>query len=719
MDRDDHALSLTEASVLRSETAKDEIDRTKLTERARKWMEAVEWACTNIDTRVSAGDKKRPLYREYAVKLNEDYALEMSDERLRKWHAAWQKKGIKALVNKQLCGKPNKRLIPAKIVQMFWSLYLDMKDKASVDAAWRNLMQRLMKGERLEGGLTWHTLFMKLHTSADLPEECPWNLHNPPPGWSLSNFRQLPKPDEVTKALALKGIGAARAILARENGVKIDWSSLRVGECYMIDDHDVDFECIVEGQIVRLRLIVLREVRTRRHLAYVVRPRLREEDGTMRSITRRDVMHLLAGWLWSFGLPRDYTAYLHVENAAATVSQADAEMLARITGGRLQVDWTALYQGVAQHASFKQSGGTPTGKAIIESGFRHFNTELAHIRGATGRNYIHKPEEHQGRLNHTRDLIKRVQALPDAARADLGELVKSGDVSLPFPSLWEAHEEIHLAIQRMDARTWHEMEGFLRVREFRTAADSKLFYPLNKELWHTLSSEAQDTVKDFLEAPTAWKNRMLGYGRERAESSAEAWLRLSRETPWVRISEAALFECMLDSAKLKYGGNNAVRIEVGGQKVEFRGEIDAAPGAELKLLFNADHPEAVWVQDRQGRVLGTMERSDRVHYHDAETMRERAEFKAVSLAHAVQSVRTLEMTNPDARKQIADNANVAALLSAFEDEHARPVPVATIRSESSEQLVAVATKATKKKRGKDAAEDPYRELMRLKRESKE
>lgn len=703
MDRDDHALSLTDA-----------IDRTKLTERARQWMESMHWCCLNMADELRGGAKKRPLCIQWAARLRDERGIDMSAERLRKWFDAFHKKGIKALVNRSLCGRTTMKTIPGRVAQMFWSLYLDMKDKASIEAAWRNLMQRFMNGETLAGGITWQKLWMGTHPAAELPRDCPWNFHRPPPGWSLSNFRQLRKPTEVEQALALKGIGAAKAILAAQNGVRIDWSTLRVGECYMIDDHDVDFRCIVAGQIVRLRLIVLREVRTRRHLAYVVRPRLKEEDGTMRSITHRDVMHLLSGWLWSFGLPRDYPAYLHLENSAATVSDVSGEMLARVTGGRLLLDKTSLYKGVVQQAGFKQSGGTPTGKAIIESGFRLFDIELAHIRGATGRNYLHKPEEHEGRLQHTRDLIQRVQALPDHDRAVMGELVKSGDVKLPFPSLWEAHEEIHLAIQRMDARTWHEMEGFLRVTEFRTSADSAVYYPLNKELFPLLSSDSQATIKDFLEAPEAWQNRFLAYGRQRAESSAEAWLRLSRSVPWVKISEASLFELMLDMARTRYNGQGSVRLEIEGRRVEFRGDIDAAPGDELLLRFNADNPAAVWVQDRAGRVLGTMRRDDRVHYHDAEGLRDRAEFKAISLAHAVQNVRTMEMTNPDARKQIDDNANVAALLTAFEDAHARPVPVATIQSESSDALVAVATKAAKKKTAA-SAEDAWRELQALKR----
>jgi hypothetical protein len=682
MDRDDHALSLTESAH----------DDTRLTERARLFKEALKWACLNIQSEMIKGGKKRPLCITWAAHLAAERSIDLSGERLRKWYDAWTRHGDAALVNKSLCGKPQARLIPAKIVQQFWGLYLDMKDKASKDMAWRNLMERFIKGERMEGGLTWPALFLTLHPTAEIPEHCPWNLHNPPPGWTRTNFTSQPEPDEVTTALALRGMGGAKAVLSKLTGVRIDWATLRIGECYMIDDVDGDFHCIVDGQIVRLRLIVLIEVRSRRVLAYVVRPRTTEDDGTMRSITRRDVQHLLAGWLWKFGLPRDYESTLHMENASATTGDAFNDMLGRVTGGRLGTHKTAVYDHVVKIGGYREHGGTPTGKPQIESKFRLFHTYLAHVRGWTGRNYLTKPGEHEDRKIETKKLMNRAALLPEHAKDELAAKLKSGELKLPFMSLWEAHEEIGQAFAAMDRRMWHEMEGFLRVREFRMAEDSGIYYPLNAELLPLQNPKARETIKDFLESPKNWQTRYLAWGRERAESSAECWTRLAAQEPWVKISENAMFELLLDHKQTEWNGTGSVRIDIGGRMIEFRPQrgaqtLSIATKSKVLVRYNEDAPELAVIQDHAGRVLGSLIRSDRTHYHDLEGKREQAEFKAVTLAHAIQNVQVFQSTNPDSIREIDERSKLAAFMDAFEGEHAAVKPEATIQSGESDALV--------------------------------
>jgi hypothetical protein len=688
-----------------------------MTDSARRFFDPLHWACVNMRASIEAGNGVREVCRIFSQRLLEERDLVLSPERLRKWYYKFEAEGPKGLINGRLMGKPpEKRTVSPAIIDEFWAAFLGMKDKASKEGAWRILMARLVSGQPMECGMTWMRLYMQLHPAADVPPACPWSHHNPPPGWSLGNFTTQQVPSAVAQVLALRGMGAAKALLAKTAGVRIDWASLRVGECLMIDDHDVDFRCWVQGQMVRLRLIVLREVRTRRHLAYCVRPRTKDDDGTERSISRRDVQHLLAGFLWNFGLPRDYPCYLHCENAAAAVTREFEEMLHRVTGGRLLIDRTALYSGVVKMSGYKQSGGTPTGKAIIESGFRLFDRELCHIRGATGSNYTVKPEEHQGRLNASKKMLDRVRELPVTRQNELAEAVKSGEVKFPFASLWEAHEEIALAMQRMDARDWHEMEGFLQVHEFRTSPDSAIYYPLNRELAELRSNEDQAIIKEFLcDTPEVWQKRMIGWGRNRAESSAECWLRLASKVPFVSISRASLFELLLDGQSAKWPGTGEIRLEIAGEKIAFRGRIEAEANQVLRFRYNADAPRAVWVQDHAGRVLGTLARSERLSYHDAEGIKDAAAFKASALGRALHEVRGLELSNRDEIREIQDDANLAALMSAFEGEHARPVPVAAMQCDTSSALLA-AVEATPESLPDEA--DSWRELARARRASK-
>jgi hypothetical protein len=690
MDRDDSALAL-----ITTTDAETGVDLSQLTERGRKDFEAKKWAMLNIKAGIQKGFKKRPLFAQFASELRTEYALDLSAESVKRLYYRWDKDGESTLVNGLLKGKKQARLIPAKVIQMYWSIYLDMKDKASKDGAWRNLMDRLCRGETLSGDITWQRLWLELHPTAELPLACPWNHHNPPPGWTKSTFTSLPEPDDITQALMLRGMAGAKALLAKHTGIRIDWATLRIGECYMIDDHDPDLYVIINNQIVRLRLIVLIEVRTRRVLAYVVRPRTTDDDGTMRSITRRDVQHLLAGWLWKFGLPRDYDCTLFMENAAATTSDIYAEILGRVTGGRLSTHKTALYDHVVRQ--YREHGGTPTGKPQIESKFRLFETFLSHCRGWTGRNYLSKPQELEDRKVETRKLLNRMADLPAAAREELALAVKSDSMRLPFMTLWEAHQKIGEAFALMDSRMWHEMEGFLRVREFRTAPDSVLYYPLNPELLPFQNSAARDTIREFLDSPTNWQNKFLGWGRERAESSAECWTRLAGQVPWIKVSENSMYELLLDHKPTEWNGTGSVRIDVAGTTVEFRPLPGALPlqiPAKSKVIvrYNEDAPELAIIQDPAGRVLGSLLRSDRTHYHDLAGKREQAEFKAITLAHSLQEVKVYDSLNPESIRELEDRENLAAFMSPFEGAHAAVIPSATVTNKDSDDLA----KATKK-----------------------
>ncbi len=713
MDHAHHALSLTTSAA---ETASEGIDQSRLTERGRRDFEAKKWACLNIQAALHKGFKKRPTCQAVARELMLEHNLKLSPERLRKLYDAWTSSGDERLVSGLLQGRSAK-LVPAKIIQQFWGIYLDMKDKASKDAAWRNLIDRLTRGERMAGGLTWQALWLQLHPTAELPPACPWNHHNPPPGWTKSSFTSQPEPDAVTTALALRGVAGAKAVLSKIAGVRIDWATLRIGECYMIDDVDGDFRCIVDGQIVRLRLIVLIEVRSRRVLAYVVRPRTTEDDGTMRSITRRDVQHLLAGWLWKFGLPRDYESTLHMENASATTGPAFNDMLSRVTGGRLGTHKTAVYDHVVKIGGYREHGGTPTGKPQIESKFRLFHTYLSHVRGWTGRNYLTKPGEHEDRMRETRLLMNRAEALPDHAKDELELKLKSGELKLPFMSLWEAHEEIGQAFAQMDRRMWHEMEGFLQVREFRTAEDSGIYYPLNAELLPLQNSKARDTIREFLESPPNWQAKFLAWGRERAESSAECWTRLAAQEPWVKISENAMFELLLDHKQTEWNGTGSVRIDIGGRTIEFRPQAGTLPlniptKSKVLVRYNEDAPELAVIQDHAGRVLGSLIRSDRTHYHDLEGKREQAGFKAVTLQHAIQNVQVYQSTNPESIREIDERSKLAAFMDAFEGDHAAVKPGATIQSGESDALVTAMQMTTKEQSREKTDRKTLRELRK-------
>lgn len=654
-----------------------------LTDSARLRFDALKRACLRVQRLKSQGMKGRPAYAAVAAELSAD-GQPISAERLRKRFESWAARGDTALIDIRLCGgsvhRADRSTLPRAVVLLWHAQRARMADKDPARASWRWLVHRLCAGHALDGVGTWQRLWTQLHPAAEVPAECPWDLHNPPPGWSLSNFRAQPKPTKVAMIAATEGAGRAKAALAKHAGVLTDWTSLRPMEVVFFDDHDLDFGVIVSGQIVRLRLIVAICARTRRTLAYGVRPRLKDDEGIRQSITRRDVQHLVAGMLHTFGVPRDYPTTLTFENAAATLARDLIPVLDRVSGGRVKVDYTSLWESTVKARGWAERGGAPNGKAPLESKFRLLDIELANVRGQMGSNYTRKPGEYDPAAAATLRLMQGSTLVNTEAARTL--------VKLPFCDLREAHEHLHAALQRMDARTWHAMEGFLEVPEFRYSKGDPVFRPLHPALYAIQLADIQADIAAFASAPEAHQNLWLKYGRTRAESSAECWARLMAGTPFVSISRDSLFELMMDrKTGLTYSGHNALKVEIGGRTIEFRGhEHRLLPGQECQAVFNADRPSHVWLQDHAGRYMGHMEAIARFAYHDDDGRRAALEFQAVQLAHAVREVRSMEMAHPDAMDELMHREGLHLLSSV--DKDGRPLPVAQVKDADSAALAA-------------------------------
>lgn len=638
-----------------------------MTEGARRKFYALQKVMQHMKAAHMAGGKVRKLSSHHALQLSAA-GFKISADRLRKKFDAWRAHGDGVLIDLKLCGgslikrQRSASRIPARVVQLWHAERQRRADKDKDAAAWRWVLTRLMGGEELEGVGTWRALWFDLNPHADEPENCPWNFHRPPPGWSLASFRRQPAPTDMADALATQGFGKAKSIASRVSGVNIDWSSLRPMELVAFDDVRLDFSVIVwdngRAQIVPVVLLVARDVATRRVLGVAVRPRTVDDDGTMKHIRRRDMQHLAAGVLFTHGLPRDYDVTFLVENSTATFMAEFEDVLGRATQGRVKVDKTGLFSKAVRLGGFFETGGAPNAKAIHESSFRLLHIELANVRGQMGRNYHVKHGEHDPRLMATMKLLR-------APNAEALTNREGPPVLLPFPDIWEAHRELNLALRRIDARTKHDLEGFIETTGFCMSSGDPVFRPLHPALYAIQPPEIRRDIDEFLKLPAGFQNRLLEYGGPaRKESPAQRWERLVFDTPFVKLSQASLFELFLDVSKpFEYNGANSVRLEILGQKIEFRGrDHELVAGLKYSARFNAENPRLIFIQDSVGRVLGTMDRSDRIHWHDVECRKAAMEDQAITLAHAVQEVQTLQMSHPDAMRELRDrNASLHLL----------------------------------------------------------
>lgn len=684
-----------------------------MTEAARLKLEAFESACVKMESARLAGGKVRALSAQYARDLCE-HGWKISAERMRKNFDAWRKRGAKALIDLRLCGgsltkrQMSNSKIPPRVLQQWHAERLRRADKDKDAGAWRWLMTKLITGDEIEGFGTWHRLWFDLYPHAEQPEACPWNYHKAPPGWSLASFRKQPAPSEMVEAMATQGYGKARSIASRVAGVNIDWSTLRPMELIAFDDVRLDFSVIVwhngKPQVVPLVLLVARDVATRRVLGIAVRSRVIEDDGVRRHIRRRDMQHLTAGVLYAHGLPRDYNVKLLTENSTAVHTSEFEPVLHRATDGRVTIDRTGLFERAVRIGGFFETGGAPNAKAIQESSFKLLHNELANVRGQMGRNYTVRPGEHDGRVAET---LRMLNAPNGGALINVDE---RGDVALkvklPFPDLWESHRLIHEALRRIDARTMHDLEGFLEITEFRFSEGDPVYRPLHPAVFDFQRPEIKKDIALFgsNEVTDALRNRWLSYGRTRKESPAERWLRLVSGEPFLKLSKESLFELFMDVSKpFEYNGANSVRLEILGSKIEFRGrDHDLIAGCKYSARFNADNPALIYLQDSAGRVLGTMDRVDRLDWHDIDGRKAAMEAQAIEIAHAEREVRTLQMSHPDALAELRDREAALHLLN----PHAGESPETSGHVMPKGDLAAVATsgKRTRKKAAEDDAE---------------
>jgi hypothetical protein len=394
-----------------------------------------------------------------------------------------------------------------------------------------------------------------------------------------------------------------------------------------------------------------------------------------------------------------------VENAAAAVATEFEPILSRATGGRVTVSRTGLYEQMVRVGGYLEKGGSPTGKAMHESGFKLLDIQLAKVRGQMGSNYTVKPDEYDPRIRATQKLLD-----DPFSRALLNP--ETGAVKLPFVDLWEAHQELNQALRVIDYRTSHKLEGFLDVTEFRFSSGDVVFRPLNAELFVFQSAEIRADIEAFSTLPLELQNRFLSYGRTRKESPAECWQRLARLTPFLKLSDLSLGEMMMDSSKPReYAGAHTFKIELSGKVIEYRGtDHELQPGEKYVARFNADNPLQIWLQDLAGRTVGSMTRSERLHYHDTAGRKAAMEFQAVQLAHAVQEVRTLQMSHPDAIEELRHREAGLHLLS----PSAEGIPEAVGEVETTSDLgLAMSTRHKPKTPKPETSASAYADLQKL------
>jgi hypothetical protein len=549
--------------------------------------------------------------------------IQLSPERIRKLWYAYALRGEAALVDHNLCGgrcglpdcsTRNLSLLKQETID-HWIRLAEQSDKPSLRNSWKELIALLSKGEQIDGVGTWRSLWSQLNPHKPLPAKCPWSVHRPPSGWSLPSF-MAKKPSNVEFLAAKKGLAAAETELALSLPIRTDLTELRFMEVVVFDDHRLDFKAWVGKEIVELWAVFAMDLSTRTILAWGVRPRLANDDGSKQSLTRRDMQHLIAGMLSKHGYPKDYTCTLLCENAAAAITSQVENDIRRVTRGQVIVDRSGV--GSGRSIGFEEKYGKPRGKRWLESWFNIFEIELGRTPGQMGNRWENQRGDFKARENLGIKLARMeiMEQLPAEAR--------------PFPSLEEARAYIHDAILKTEAREQHALEYFGIVR-----------------LWRVNDSDSWKSCDDafFLSLPLEQQNRLMedrATGLIRPERPDERRARLHDPQAFTSLTAGGTAFLLLDVVAIdKYAGTNAITFKFAGRTFDFSGtEHRALPGQKLVARFDADHPDHCTLEDEQGRILGFMRQRRAANMFEKERIGEQLGERQKAIGKAVHNVRT-------------------------------------------------------------------------------
>ena len=521
----------------------------------------------------------------------------------------WKDIGTVACIDHRKCGgcgsagctgAREASLSPA-VVEV-WRAIAGSYDKNAQTEAWEVIIRRLAAGEVIAEGITWQTLFLTIYPGLELPDTCPWSTNHAPPGWSLSNFTRQLGPKSIYLAQK-KGHAAAWEMTP---DVRMDLSELRFLEAVVFDDHRLDFKVRVyddrgKVQTVELWGLFAMDVATGAVIAYGLRPRILREDGTAMGLTMRDMQHLIANIIATYGYPLDYKMLLIVENAAAAVSRDTENLVAKNSRGQILVRRTGVHFSDKLLTGWGERWGAPRGKAWLESWFHILDIVLGSVKGQMGSDYKVKPGDFEGREKLCRKINAIVTAHPDLA----------AKLHAPFEWVGDADKLIRAGIDLCNARTDHDMARHRMIQEWRLNEHDT--HPKPTTLIHGLSADITDQVRWFLDQDHGLQDILINrYGATRRESPAEKVQRLMAGAKYSGIAPETYVDLYMDATTTEYKGGDVLDLKLkhGKEKKTLRytgHSHNMQLGQTVICRLDTTRPGAgIWITDADGRHLGQM-----------------------------------------------------------------------------------------------------------------
>ena len=146
-----------------------------------------------------------------------------------------------------------------------------------------------------------------------------------------------------------------------------------------------------------------------------------------------------------------------IENAAATLSEADELALKQTFRDRIIIKRCGTLHDAFLKGGFKEGGGKPWCKSWIEVFFRPFQEQLALSDGSSGNRYDNMPAQTKYALSYARELLRKA-----GSREEIVD-----QLLLPHPRFEDICDLIIEALDALRKRTDHNLQGFEVKTEWR------------------------------------------------------------------------------------------------------------------------------------------------------------------------------------------------------------------------------------------------------------
>jgi len=501
-------------------------------------------------------------------------------------------------------GRKRKFMSPAVIAA--WRGYCDVH-KRSLKSAWLHIVTDYRMGKTI-GDVDWRKVW-EVHPhliGQPMPATCPPRMPLPE-GWSYYNMMR-DKPRQIEMVASRIGRHEAKGLGEQVHTTR---ANLPVGSQYEFDDMWHNAIVTYPGQIKPIRALELAciDISSAHKVAYGLKPRVVNPDGTRQNLNEADMRYLVAHVLCNIGFHRGGCT-LFVEGGTATIRKRLATILSELSGGLIKVSVSGVDRKVPIDKWGYETKGNPDHKAHIESWHNLAQNRLDALPGYTGSNSrLTKPEDF--------DALERTVGKLLAAQVTLPEHLTN---KLRFPVLdWATFsavvDEVYAQISESND---HKLEGWQDRQERQWKAHAADFWH-SEQAFLALPAEAQTAIGPLI--------RQEGFNRVAPLSRAQWWRQGQGEL--VRLPDYAM--CMIcgdDLAEARPCPSSEiifVNKEIDNKPLIYRlSSCVGIDGLRVNLeesktflwTINPFDPRYVFIRDTFGRYIGRCSRTDVVDRAD-------------------------------------------------------------------------------------------------------